>query len=255
MLRKVWLSWIGVASGRFREKGIVKNKYFGDTRDLFKYNLIFEIIREIDSINRFTFIPMLTKNKNGIGGNETDYSNAKAGTENGELVRFLRRCVEEKRRNVTEIKEFFQSKGIEIEIYKETEYFDAANRAGYFKSVPDELLYQSLIFLDPDNGLEIKDSGEKHVLYSEVKDLFERMTGGSILMVYQHFPREEHRQYIRKRANELKEKVGNWPLYISDDQIVFFLLTKEESVRSHLYRILQKYNERHPKLYAGSIES
>ena len=38
----------------------MKNQYFGDNRDLFKYDLFLKIIQKTDSVNRFTFIPMLT---------------------------------------------------------------------------------------------------------------------------------------------------------------------------------------------------
>ena len=38
----------------------MKNQYFGDTRDLFKYDLALHIIEGIWSIRALTFIPMLT---------------------------------------------------------------------------------------------------------------------------------------------------------------------------------------------------
>lgn len=44
----------------------MKNQYFGDNRDLFKYDLVHKIInaRYAGLPKRFTFIPMLTENDN-----------------------------------------------------------------------------------------------------------------------------------------------------------------------------------------------
>jgi len=47
----------------------MKNQYFGDKRDFFKYDLSIELCERIP-LKQFTFIPMLTENdgtKEGIG--------------------------------------------------------------------------------------------------------------------------------------------------------------------------------------------
>ncbi len=88
----------------------------------------------------------------------------------------------------------FKRYGIEMTIYYgEDSYFSHRKRQSYFAGIESGLLSKSLILLDPDNGLEVKRSGEKHVLYSEVKELYERMDEDSILMVYQYFPRVSRR--------------------------------------------------------------
>ena len=147
----------------------MKNQYFGDIRDLFKYDLIISIIREIGSINRFIFIPLLTRNDNRKDGNKIDYTTAKAGTHNKGLIEYLEKRVNENRREVSEIKEYFKSNGIEITIYRETEYFNHKLRADYFKNIDDKVLSNSLMLLDPDNGLEIKQSNEKLFCFGRLK--------------------------------------------------------------------------------------
>lgn len=49
----------------------MKNQYFGDTRDLFKYDLILELLLENDFLERFTFIPMLTEDTENLHGRRT----------------------------------------------------------------------------------------------------------------------------------------------------------------------------------------
>ena len=228
----------------------MKNQYFGDIRDLFKYDLILRIIQETGSINRFLFIPMLTENDNSKNGNEINYKNAKAGTRNKDLMTYLKKCVNENRRNITEIVPYFKSKGIEIYIHKGP--FSHGKRKSYFDRIRKKLSSQSLIFVDPDNGLEVGRSNKKHLLYPEVKDLYNCMDEDSILMIFQYFPREEHPKYLRKRSNELKELTENLPIYISDNEIIFFLLTKNDELKSQLEKIVNRYLIDYPYLRKGS---
>ncbi|MCD5409167.1 MAG: hypothetical protein LRZ87_00120 [Methanocellales archaeon] len=195
----------------------MKNQYFGDNRDLFKYDLILRVIEETDSINHFTFIPMLTKNDDTKQGGERNRDKAKAGTKNKDLRNFL------------------------------DEYFSHENRREYFKQIGNEFLSKSLVFVDPDIGLQVRKSREKHILYREVKDLYERMDESSILMIYQHFPRIRTQNNIQKhfceRSEELKKIAGDLPIYIDDNEIRFFFLVKDKSLRESLSQEISKYGK------------
>ncbi|HJH25904.1 MAG TPA: hypothetical protein C5S37_03820 [Methanophagales archaeon] len=236
----------------------MKNQYFGDIRDLFKYDLIQEILDEINSLEkRFTFIPLLTKNDSKTrDGNKRDFDKAKAGTKNKELIEFLKPYneIDPKLRDFTEIGKYFKPKGFKICIYKGqgNDYFNNRIRGDYFKNIPEGFLHKSLVFVDPDNGLEIKKSRAKHLLYSEVKYLYDRMDEDSILMIFQYFPREKHPKYLRKRSNKLKELTEDLPIYISDNEIMFFLLTKNDELKSQLKKIVNRYLRDYPDLCKGS---
>ena len=229
----------------------MKNQYFGDIRDLFKYDLIRCIMKEIDTLQRFIFIPMLTKNDSkGREGNKRNFDRAKAkgrpGTKNKKLMDFLKKYKEVGRdeRDFTKIKNYFKSENIKIDIYKgHDKYFNHSTRGKYFENISEELLHKSLVFVDPDIGLQVKNSKEKHLLYDEVKGLYSRMDKDSILMIYQHFPREVHTEYLRRRANELKErtKTKDLPKSISDNEIIFFLLTKNDELKNQLEGIIKRY--------------
>ena len=44
--------------------------FSGDTRDLFKFDLARHLMKEIHELERFTFIPMITEEKNGTTGDQ-----------------------------------------------------------------------------------------------------------------------------------------------------------------------------------------
>ncbi len=225
----------------------MRNQFFADNRDLFKYDLILEIVSTINSIKQFTFIPMLTDD-HGSHGNQFDRDKAKAGFENLTLKNYLDKCIKDKNRNIRHIKEYFRGEDIIINIYKENELLINRDRNSYFSAIPGENLNNSIVFLDPDNGLEIKKSDKKHFLYSEMVSIIKRMNEFSILMIYQHFPRENHKIYINRRLSELYKQGGIIPIFISDNEIIFFFLAKKEELMKQLTEILKEYIIRYPRL-------
>jgi len=242
----------------------MKNQYFGDVRDLFKYDLIQQILEEINSLQGFTFIPMLTENDlKGGDGNKRDFDRAKKnsrpGTNNKELMKFLLKYkIDKDKRDFTEIEKYFKSSGLKVSIYEDqcNEYFNNGIRDEYFKNISANLLHKSLVFVDPDNGLQIKKGTKKHLLYRDVKYLYDHMDEDSILMIYQHFPRArvKYPEYLPEgRSKKLKEKAGNLPTYISGKEIIFFLLTKNNELKSQLKRIINKYKRHYPNFFRHSF--
>ena len=223
----------------------MKNQYFGDNRDLFKYDLILQVIRGIDSINHFTFITMLTENDDTKQGGERNRYKAKIRKKNKELIRFLDEFGNESKRDIKYLKSFFDKKGIEMTIYYgKNKYFSHLQREEYFKQIEDKLLSKSLVFVDPDIGLQVKRTRDKHIRYSEVQNLYERMDKGSVLMIFQFIPRENRAAYFPRISKTLIEKVGDLPVYISDNQVVFFFLTKDKSIGKQLTKLVKDYVEK-----------
>ena len=243
----------------------MKKQYLGDVRDLFKYDLIQQILKGVSSLQKFTFIPMLTENEPRSGdGNKRNFARAKkkgrSGTNNEKLMEALKKYkeIDPNKRDFTEIEMHFKSESIEMLLYEDKgrEYFDHSPGDEYFKNIPESLLHKSLVFVDPDIGLQIKNSTEKHLLYREVEYLYGRVDkdSDSILMIYQHFPRARHKyqEYSPEgRSNKLEEEIGDLPIYISDNEIIFFLLTKNDELRSQLERIVERYKRDYPNLIIG----
>jgi hypothetical protein len=224
----------------------VKNQYFGDNKDLFKYDLALEIMRT-GLVEHFTFVPMLTKPDETKHGRKNDRNHA--STQNKELMNFLDECIDRGQKDIKKIVPFFQRYGINMTIYGKDGYFSNQKRQSYFDGIGSGLLSRALILIDPDNGLEVKNSGEKHILYGEVKGLYERMDEDSILMVYQYFPRIPHQQYLNSRMQDLKERVsGDYPVCIYDSEVAFFFLTQNEPLEHSLTHLISDYAECYSKL-------
>ena len=180
----------------------MKNQYFGDIRDLFKYDLILELLLKT-SLDHFAFIPMLTKNEESTNGRKIDYRSARAGTRRTILRSFLERCLAENRRRIEELERFFRGsklpKKIKLTIFANNRYFSDKNRQEYFESIKEDFLKGSVILVDPDIGLEVKNTRgreEKYVKYEEIKVLYDRMDRRSILLIFQFIPRAEREKYF-----------------------------------------------------------
>ena len=81
------------------------------------------------------------------------------------------------------------------------------------------------------------------------------MDKDSILMIYQHFPRKDHEEYLSRRANNLSDLTQGLPIYISDNEITFFLLTKNDKLTIQLEHIIEGYKSAYPRLnrFQGDI--
>jgi hypothetical protein len=224
----------------------VKNQYFGDNKDLWKYDLVLMIMQK-GLFKHFTFVPMLTEPDGTSHGGKADRSYARAGAANKELVNFLDECINRGQKDIEQMVGFFQRYDIKMTIYYgKNGYFSHSERHSYFAGIESGLLSKSLILLDPDNGLEVKGAGEKHVLYSEVKGLYKRMDGDSMLMIYQYFPRIPRLHYLNSRLQQLKEKVsGDYPLCIYDSEIAFFFLTPNGSLKHSISQLIDDYAKRY----------
>ena len=225
----------------------MKNQYFGDAIDLFKYDLITEVINAHRSLKKFAYIPMLTPKDNRADGKREDLT---AGYENKPLKKILTRFHGQAKAkpDFKKIEVYFKQCRIPIEIYRDNagEYFSHQRRNDYFENIDSALLRESLVFIDPDNGLEVKNSNQRHVLYSELKDIFDR--SNCIVMVIQFFPREKHSVYIEKRLSELRHITKDCT-YIADSRIIFFFLCKSIELKKLLEeKVFKEYKERYPKI-------
>ncbi len=231
----------------------MKNQYFADTRDLFKYDLVLEFLAE-GGLSRFTFIPMLTKDEPGYGGGRTDYSKARAGTRRTQLAEFLTQCLRDGRRDIRELERFVEDSpltaGVDPAIYMRNGLFTHQTRGEYFDRIDRSLLERSVILLDPDIGLGVKSMvgrEERYVTYEEVRLLFDRMDERSILIVFQFIPRVSRRPYISRIQAELSRRVarGGAAYWLSDNQIVLYVLAKGRQSGRLAGSVVHNYAERY----------
>lgn len=233
----------------------MKNQYFGDIRDLFKYDLIQHLIESVESLAGLTFIPMLTPDDGGGQGNVLDYDRALAGNRNESLKQYLGECVSEDRRDIREVRQWFESQDVSAYLYEPTTHLERTVNPDYFDEISDEKLADALVFVDPDIGLEINDFTEAHILFKEVKGLFRRMGERSALMIFQfvhHFVGHEQRPvYFAEKHCRLSEETGASAVHIFDGSVAFFLLGKTSGMTEALAGAIRDYNAVYPRLTVG----
>jgi len=234
-------------------------QYAGDAGDLFKFDLVRHMMKNVPGLERFTFIPMLTEERvrtTKKKGARRDPGGAgaprSAGSTNLALMEQLGRLreIESDRDYFSGIESYFGQEEILVDIlHRDT--FSHENRANYFDQLFSRFPARSLILLDPDTGLEVKNPTERHLLYEEVKKIHYRMDEWSALMIYQHIPRVKRDVYFRKRCEELTGITGAQPLSVSDGRIAFFILAKGPALRRTLCSLISEYSERYPGLVTG----
>ena len=227
----------------------MKPRFFADTRDLFKYDLVGELMDGVPALRRFLFVPMLTRDDGRVGGYH-DLAKAKAGYLNRDLLSFLERCHGMKIRDVSWIRSYFGKRGVDAAII--TGLFTHAGRREYFGGVLAGISPMSLVLLDPDNGLEAAHPDEKHLLFSELSSILAAVDDASLVMVFQYYPRVDRGRYREGRVREILRRTGYRPLWITDNQILFFLFAKAEPVRRKAGEIIGAYASRYPGLATGA---
>jgi len=223
-------------------------QYFGDVHDLFKYDLIFTIMSQVKpQLKSFMFIPMLT-----------DYRPSKkdaiAGMKNKKLGKCFNKFYGNKgaAKYFKEIKQYFESEDIKTNIFPDV-VFSQKSRSEYFEKIFSHIPKKSLIFLDPDTGLQADEKAEKqHLKFSELQEMFKRIDNDSILMIYQHFYRDRKTipNFPAHMESLVEKHIKERPLHISDNSIMFLFLTKKnEDLRNNLGMVLNKYKEQNPKSF------
>jgi competence CoiA-like predicted nuclease len=197
-------------------------------------------------LKSFMLVPMLT----GYRPSEKD---AVAGMKNKKLRRCFHKFTGEKGalKYYREIKGYFESGDINITIFPDFE-FSHKNRARYFKKMSAHMPKRSLIFLDPDTGIQADGKAEKqHLKFSELQEIYNQVDDGSVLMVYQHFYRDRKNphDFPEYMAALVEKQTKEKPLVISDNSIMFLFLTKDEKLKKNLEKVLNDYRKQYPKSF------
>lgn len=186
----------------------MKHQYFGDVNDYRKYGLLRTLQRETGL--RIGVWWMLTPDDGRTDGKFTGYLEQAARWREYDPDLFDRLAsVVPRRRSVVEVQE--------CNLVPDSLFADAivpdgmAARAESFASARQILRAADLVFLDPDNGLEIascppgRKGSSKYVLRREITELF---ADGHSLLIYQHFRREEREAFIRQLGASLQGDTG-----------------------------------------------
>ena len=213
---------------------MVQPKFFGDNRDYFKYDLITSIF-EAKLLERYVFIPMLT-----------DHRNANKSLK---LYEFIEAC-----KSLNNWETWLTPYVTSYQTWKPTDqkYFRDESRTEYWGQFkPFMNTSKTLVFVDPDTGLQPKRSSdlkkggpEKYILDNELKTLFDWLDPESILMIYQHLPRDSKRhsdatqeKLVQARSVCKTELACAYREYY----LAFVFVATSKEILKQLHDLLDKY--------------
>ena len=211
----------------------VKHQYFGDVNDYRKYGLL-RCIAEAT----------------GFGVGMLWLLTADDGRSDGEFRRYL--CEPQRWRHHDPSLHDRLARLLEPEVVRHVEhaatwelipgarYFNArvpdnsAARQRYFSAAVDALAPCPLLFLDPDNGVEVQSvrygakNSSKYVYWRELSALFAR---GHSLLVYQHYPRIARSVFEAKLVEQMRSNLGAPEVTVfSTAHVGFFLALQDRHV-------------------------
>lgn len=204
----------------------MKDQYFGDINDYRKYGLLRAL--QAGSCLRLLVAWILTPDDGRSDGRNTRYLQQPDHYRHydPELFDTLHQwVVVEQTRRV----ERLSSAGL----IADTTWFDrlvpdpAPARDGWARALLGAASGRDLVFLDPDNGLEVaskprgcKDSS-KYLYWDEVDRLWH--TGVSLLL-YQHFPRQARAAFVQTKLRELQTRCApDLTVALSTSHVLFLL--------------------------------
>jgi len=211
----------------------MKSQYFGDVNDFRKYGLLRTIQRASNLCIGVCWF--LTANDGGADGVLRKYLNQPKRWRHydPELYDKLRRLLDTNVRRLV-------SHARTWELVSGASYFEQllddswSARLAYFEAARHTLGNCDLIFLDPDNGIEIPSTklgasgSSKYVYWQELKAIY---ADGQSILVYQHFPRVVRERFIPFLASRLNEELPESTVVaFSTTYVVFFLVQQPKHV-------------------------
>jgi len=208
----------------------MKNQYFGDINDYRKYGLL--RILQSKGNARLLVAGMLTPNDSSRDGGFRSYLQAPDTWMRYDPQLFTGLASLLRPASILEVSLIESSALLPRTSYYSAVVADAreerdAWRQGLLRAARDA----DLVFVDPDNGIEVRSKpvgrkgSSKYVTWQEIRDLWE--TGCSIL-IYQHFRRERRAAFAERMVSEIRERTGARFVEALRTPHVLFLLAAQE---------------------------
>ena len=212
----------------------MKNQYFGDVNDYRKYGLL-RILTDNGKLNT-GICWMLTPDDSRRDGKFIQYLDQpeKWRKYDPDLFDYLESCLKvDKTRNVNRLSN--TSILPSTKYYTDILYDDIYEQNIYFSEMLGRFKDMDLIFVDPDNGMEIKSKKRgqkdscKFLYWDHLINAYEE---NHSILVYQHFIRENRDTFIKRIAVEMHNKSGAKEIYsFSTSNVIFFLASQENHIK------------------------
>lgn len=212
----------------------MKDQYFGDINDYRKYGLLRAVIHAGGF--RILVAWMLTPDDQSTDGKFVSYLEHPDKWAHHDPVLFRKikdLLASGRKRQVSSIEN--------TDLLPQAEYFPslvpdtASGRNAWFNSLVQRAQNCDFVFLDPDNGLEVKSrpygrkDSSKFLYWREVKALW---GSGKSLLIYQHFIREKRSLFIKRLMDTLRNATpGSHVEAFSTAHVVFLMALQPEHHR------------------------
>jgi hypothetical protein len=204
----------------------MKDQYFGDINDYRNFGLLRAILRATHL--RLLVAWMLTPNDGSTDGKHIAYLDKPEQWSHHDPALFhtLKDLLaSQPQRQVSTIER--------TDLFPNTAYFSSlvpdnpVQRTSWFASLCQQAEGCDLVFLDPDNGLEVKSkpygvrNSSKYLYWHEVQALWEV---GKSLLIYQHFNREKRVPFIQRMLTALSQATPDSFVEAFSTKFVVFLM-------------------------------
>ena len=224
----------------------MKDQYFGDINDYRKYGLL----RALINAGRFRLLVawMLTPDDGGSDGNFISYLEhpGKWSGYDPDLFQTIKTLLAPGHKRSVNI---IEKAGVLPNADTFTHYVpdNASDRLSWFKSLCRHAQGCDFVFLDPDNGLEVKSKpygrkgSSKYLYWNEVKTLW---NSGKSLLIYQHFIREKRHEFIQRMLKALKLATPGSSVGAFGTPHVVFLMARQPNHQKHHKAIVSMVQEK-----------
>lgn len=210
----------------------VKNQYFGDINDYYKYGLLRILAEKIPG--KISVCWMLTEDDSSTDGRRLDYLSKpnRWRKYDSQLFDKLRESVIiNSSRDVVEALAVICRENVSF--FNDILYDSVPDRKRYFQKLSNSLDDTELVFFDPDTGIapasmmKGKNKSSKYLFWSELKEIID---SGKSVLIYQHFPRFKKRDdLIKEKRMLIEERTEAVEVFVfRTPHVAFFLIPQPE---------------------------
>lgn len=234
----------------------MKNQHFGDKRDLFKFDLLLDLMAS-GRFKQLTYVPMLTKSdRNSTEGMLMPRA---AGTYDSDLFEFLRARCAASEKDVRFWKTFFsKQKRYRYRAFRDDrDDYAHASSADYFRSIDGRDLRSACVFIDPDIGIErgslqyMKRSGADKYLYLDDLEGVIGRSEDSVFIVYHHLQKHAGKRLgdIAAQLATLSDRLGVTAVpFVRQNDLAFYAIAKDETLLRDVAKIFSSHAGKHGRL-------
>ncbi len=171
----------------------MRDEWYGDKRDLVKWGVILELARRYKAEH---ILQVLYYRPTEWKSLEVD----------GQEIR-LNLAVLQHFRDSTSISKIACK--CRVEVVSDPFKFRGDYHREVIKRIRLRTKLPGIVFLDPDTGLEPKGKPTlKHVLGSELKDIWDALSKGDVLLLYQHQTNRDGSEWIQAKKRQFEKALG-----------------------------------------------